>query len=453
MKYVPHYDKNFKPLSLALKSFKERVAKSNKPDRVLVSIERHNGYNFQFKLDIFSDPKMYPENLVIIERLIKSALWIAGGYKIVICGRGYVYEHIKLTYSPNGRRGFDNQFMSGVYGKPFTVERCRIEDFPALKKASVKIGGHKKGYRIGFDAGGSDIKVSALIDGEIVYQEEIVWSPKTESDYNYHKNHIRTAFLRAKSHLPRLDAIGVSSAGVYIDNKVKVASLFISVDKDDFKKHVESIYTDIAKEFLVPITVANDGDVTALAGAYALEKGCVLGIAMGTSQAGGYINQAGCIDDILSELAFVPVDLNPTAPIDEWSKDVGVGAKYFSQDGVIRLSESAGITFKEGLSQAEKLKVVQRLAQENDPRIDVVFNDIGIYLGYAIAYYSEFYKIDYLLLLGRALVGRGGKIVKDVAERVLRDEFSHLKHIQIILPSDEKLKLQQSVVASTLTEI
>ena len=453
MKYTPYYDKSFKPLSLVLKDYKERVEKSVSPDKVYFSIERHNGYNYQLGLDIFSDPSMYRENLFIIERLIKTALWIAGGYKITILGKDYIFEYIKNAYKKGGLRAFDSDFMSTVYERSFIVERCNQNEFPKKRSASVKIGGHTTGCRIGFDAGGSDRKVSAVIDGKVVYAEEVVWSPKTKTDYNYHKNEIRTAFLTAKSHLPRLDAIGVSSAGVYIDNKVKVASLFIKVDKKDFKPHVENIYTDLAQEFGVPITVANDGDVTALAGAIKLKRGCVLGIAMGTSQAGGYINKDGGIDDILSELAFVPVDVQEDSPVDEWSKDFGVGAKYFSQDGVIRLAELAGVTFNDGLTQAEKLKVVQDMAKAGDMRFERIFKDIGIYLGYAIAYYANFYQIEHVLLLGRALVGGAGRLVKDMAERVLSEEFPKLNKINIILPDDNKLKLEQSAVAATLTQI
>lgn len=71
------------------------------------------------------------------------------------------------------------------------------------------------------------------------------------------------------------------------------------------------MYIRAAKEIGdVPLTVANDGDVTALAGALSLKHGRVLGIAMGTSEAVGYVNKDGNLNGWLSELAFVPVDYN-----------------------------------------------------------------------------------------------------------------------------------------------
>ena len=82
----------------------------------------------------------------------------------------------------------------------------------------------------------------------------------------------------------------------------------------------------------IPFCVVNDGDVTALAGAMSLKDSSVLGIAMGTSEAVGFVDEQGRITGWLNELAFAPVDANPKALADEWSGDIGCGGKYFSQD-------------------------------------------------------------------------------------------------------------------------
>ena len=81
----------------------------------------------------------------------------------------------------------------------------------------------------------------------------------------------------------------------------------------------------------MPFEVVNDGEVTALAGSMSLGENAMLGIALGTSTAAGYVTPDGNITSWLNELAFVPVDYNPAAPTDEWSGDYGVGAQYFSQ--------------------------------------------------------------------------------------------------------------------------
>ncbi len=213
------------------------------------------------------------------------------------------------------------------------------------------------------------------------------------------------------------------------------------------------MYIDIAAEFGAPLEVANDGDVTALAGAIDLNDNGVLGIAMGTSEAGGYINTDGCLNGWLNELAFVPVDFSKKAMVDEWSGDYGCGVKYFSQDGVIKLAEYAGYKFDEKASPAEKLKVVQKMMADNDPTARKIYEDIGVYLGYTVAYYSEFYKIKHLLLLGRVTSGKGGDIIIEKAKEVLKAEFPEYADIDVSMPDESNRRVGQSIAAASLTEI
>ena len=455
MKYEMNFDKNFEPMILALRDFKARVKKSEHKT-LKICVERNNGYNYVYDLDIFaSDEKaLKEENYKMAERLIKSVLWVVGGYKIYLFGDDYVYNRISADYSESGARAFDYNFMADVYESKFEVISVSdIKNFPEEKSCSLAIGGHLDGCRIGFDAGGSDRKVSAVIDGKVVYSEEVVWFPKINSDYKYHYEGIKQAMLTAASKMPRVDAIGVSSAGIYIDNKIMVASLFLKVPKDDFKNHVRTMYTDIAKEIVAPIEVANDGDVTALAGAIDIGDNGILGIAMGTSEAGGYINTSGTLNGWLSELAFVPVDYNENAMVDEWSGDYGCGVKYFSQDGVIKLAEYSGYKFDENLSPAEKLKVVQKMMADGDERAAKIYEDIGTYLGYSVAYYSEFYDIKHLLLLGRVTSGKGGEIVLERAKEVLALEFPEYKNVSIEMPDENSRRVGQSIAAASLTDI
>lgn len=451
MKFIPTYDSGFMPLSIVLNDYRDEVKLNpNKPLKICV--ERNDGYNFIYIIDIFSSEDKFERNYEIVERIIKSILWITGGYKIYICGDQYVYEKIKDDYTENGRRAFDVDFMQTVYEQPFEVFSVNENEFPAPKNCEVKIGGHLDGCRIGFDAGGSDRKVSAVIEGKIVYSEEVVWFPKINSDYNYHYNGILEAMKTAASKMPRVDAIGVSSAGVYINNKIMVASLFLKVPKEDYKEHVQPMYINVAKEIGAPLEVANDGDVTALAGAIDLNDNCVLGIAMGTSEAGGYINEKGLLNGWLSEAAFVPVDFNKNAMVDEWSGDYGCGVKYFSQDGVIKLAESAGIVFDKESSPAERLKVIQKLMEENSPIARHIYEDIGIYLGYALPYYAEFYNIKHLLLLGRVTSGEGGSIIMNKAKEVLQSEFPQYSSINITMPDESNKRVGQSIAAASLAQ-
>lgn len=448
-------DPQFMPLSLVCRDMRE--ATKDEGQDIVIGIERNKGYTTTYKTRIFKDGTGHDEeNFRFIERIAKSLLWVAGGYKIIIAGSDVVGNKIKEAYTDGGLRDFDVHFMERVYEEKFEVIVCPLDKAPVDKSAAAPIGRHLDGCRIGFDAGGSDRKVSAVIDGESVYSEEVVWFPKTNSDPEYHYQGILDAMKTAASHMPRVDAIGVSSAGVYVDNRIMVASLFLKVNDEDFDKKVKNMYLDVAKEIGadIPIEVANDGDVTALAGAMDLNDDSVLGIAMGTSEAGGYVDPQGNITGWLNELAFVPVDYCEDAMVDEWSGDYGCGVKYFSQDGVIKLAPFAGIELDENLSPAEKLKVVQGLMEKGDERAASIYDTIGAYFGYAIAYYSEFYDIKHVLIMGRVTSGQGGAILLERAQEVLDTEFPELaKKIQLHIPDEKSRRVGQSVAAASLPKI
>ena len=455
LKVKAKLDPSFEPLSVVCRDMRE-ATKDDGQD-IIIAVERNRGYTTAYKTRIFRDGiGKDEENFRFIERIVKSILWIAGGYKIIIAGSETVGKRIKEAYTYGGLRDFDVHFMERVYEQPFSVETVSYENAPSDVSAASPIGRHLEGCRIGFDAGGSDRKVSAVIDGKSVYSEEVVWFPKTNSDPDYHYNGILEAMKTAASHMPRVDAIGVSSAGVYIDNRIMVASLFLKVSDEDFDRKVKNMYLDVAREIgeNIPIEVANDGDVTALAGAMDLDDDSVLGVAMGTSEAGGYVDPEGNITGWLNELAFVPVDYCREAMVDEWSGDYGCGVKYFSQDGVIKLAPFANIELDESLTLAEKLKVVQGLMKDGDSRAADIYDTIGAYFGYAIAYYAEFYDIKHVLIMGRVTSGEGGTLILERAREVLDEEFPELaSKIQLHIPDESSRRVGQSVAAASLPEI
>ena len=445
------YDPGFTPIVKFIEQFEADVAKADHQP-IAISVVRNKGYVHTIKLDAFRDGTNDKRNFVTVERIVKTLLWVCGGWKIIISGSKPIYEHIRATYAKTGARAFDNSFMSGVYETDFAVEyRPDVKDAPETSEQSAPVGKHLNGCRIGFDAGGSDVKVSAVVDGESIFSEEIIWHPKTQTDPAYHFNGIKNAMLKAKEKLPRVDAIGVSSAGVYIDNRAMVASLFIKLSEED-KVKCRNIYLDVAKEIgNVPIEVANDGDVTALAGAMDLNDNNVLGIAMGTSEAGGYVDGNGYITGWLNELAFVPVDMNENALVDEWSGDIGCGVKYFSQDAVIKLCPAAGIELSDEMTLAEKLKYVQELHAKGDKRTSGIYQTIGVYFGYEIAYYARYYDIKHVLIMGRVTSGEGGKILLTTAQEVLDKEYPVLaKKIQLHIPDENSRRVGQSVAAASL---
>jgi len=195
----------------------------------------------------------------------------------------------------------------------------------------------------------------------------------------------------------------------------------------------------------------NDGEVTALAGSMSLEDNGVLGVAMGSSEAGGYVNLQGNITDWLNELAFCPVDYSPAAPVDEWSQDFGVGARYFSQQCVFRLAPEAGIDLPGDATDAAKLAAVQAQLAAGHAGAVQIWESMGVYLGYALAHYAMFYDLKHVLILGRCTSGRGGDLILDGAKGVLEREFPHIAQaVNIQLPDEKSRRVGQSIAAASL---
>ena len=449
IKNLPELDPGFIPLYKYNSAFLRSAAKP-----VGIALERANGEMASVETYIHGTPEMREADRYYIDRLVKTLLWMKGGYRIFVRGNEDIYNYLRSIYCAGGKQEFDWDYMANVFERPFEV--VSVDVLPAAKDSPKAIGGHTDGCRIGFDAGGSDRKVSAVIDGEAVYSEEVVWFPKTNSDPEYHYNGIVAALRSAAAHMPRVDAVGVSSAGIYINNRTMSASLFLKVPKDEFDAKVKDIYIRAITDTFgkIPFCVVNDGDVTALAGAMSLKENRVLGIAMGTSEAAGFVDAEGRITGWLNELAFVPVDANPDAMRDEWSGDIGCGVKYFSQDGVNKLAPRAGIELDEALSPAEKLKAVQKLMDEGDERAAAVYRSIGVYLAHTLAYYESLYGCRSVLLLGRVMSGKGGDLIISACENVLHSEYPELAdRLRLALPDEYFRRVGQSAVAASLPEI
>ncbi len=444
LQHAPKLDPGYIPLY----KFNQAFLKDAKQPLGL-AVERSCGEMAVCETFIHGTPEMRDADHYYVNRLIKTILWMKGGFRIYVRGSEDIRAYLSEAYSAGGCQEFDWDYMANVFEHPFEVVSC--DKLPEAKDSPKAIGRHLDGCRIGFDAGGSDRKVSAVIDGESVFSEEVVWFPKTNSDPDYHYDGIVAALKSAAEHMPRVDAVGVSSAGVYINDRTMNASLFLQVPKDLFDAKVKDIYIRAITDTFgnVPYAVANDGDVSALAGAMSLEEDNVLGIAMGTSEAVGYVDPQGRITGWLNELAFVPVDAQADAMRDEWSGDIGCGVKYFSQDGVIKLAPRAGIALDESLSPAEKLKAVQALMAQDDPRAADVYSSIGVYLAHALAFYFDLYHYKHVLLLGRVMSGKGGDLILSTCKAVMADEYPEIAaQINPTLPDEKFRRVGQSAAAS-----
>ena len=449
MKHPPKLDASFIPFGV----WREAYLKDAKQP-ISIAVERDRGRVSVHHTFIHGTPEMRDADYRYVERYVKFLLWSIGGFKVSICGCPELTKRLQDAYTPTGERQFDCTFVQQMYEKDLQILDLPLDACPAANEQAEPMGGNMDGCRIGFDAGGSDRKVSAVIDGECVYSEEVVWFPKLNEDPDYHYGHILEAFKTAASKMPRVDAIGVSSAGDYIDNEPRVASLFIKVPRENWDK-VKTIYTRAAAAIGdVPLVVANDGDVSALAGAIGLDAGKLMGLAMGTSEAVGYVDADKNVLGWINELAFAPVDLQAGAMQDEWSTDFGVGCKNFSQDAVIKLCPAAGIELPEELSLAEKLKFVQKLMEADDPRAQAIFETIGAYFAYTMVLYSQFYDLDYMMLMGRVMSGKGGDTILKVCNDILAEEYPALAaKCKVTLPDEKMRRVGQAVAAASLPKI
>jgi predicted NBD/HSP70 family sugar kinase len=453
--FAPPLENSFRPASLANQAYRRKVAASGGGVPLVFGLERADGALGRYQTTVFSDDHpLAAANLFYAERALKFLLWQKGGWKVYVGGPADIGEHLRRVYAPDGERAFDGAFLGEeVYERGFTVAFCSAEEVPAECEQEQALGRHLDGCRIGFDLGASDLKVSAVVDGEAVFSEEIVWEPRQQSDPSYHYEQITAALRLAASKLPRVDAIGGSAAGIYINNRPMVASLFRGIPKERYGE-IRGMFLRIRQEFGVPMEVVNDGEVTALAGSMSLGVGRVLGLALGSSEAAGYVTAGGNITGWLDEMAFAPVDFSPEASADEWSGDRGVGARYFSQQAVFRLAPRAGIEIPAGVTDADKLKFVQEKLEAGHEGAERIWQSIGCFMGYAVAHYADFYDLEYVLILGRVTSGRGGPIILEGARQVLAGEFPELaERVRIQLPDEKSRRVGQSIAAASLPEV
>lgn len=450
--WTPPLDPAFVPAVLWNRQFRALTA-SGDSRTCRLALRRPNGIVFRHEFELLPDrPEHARLNLRYTERLLKFLLWQKGASEVLVSGAPEVAAGLAELYSPGGARAFDVDLIGNkIFDRPVTIEACSERDLPEPKQASLSLGGHLEGCRIGFDLGGSDRKCAAVIDGEVVFSAETPWSPYFEPDPAYHEQGINDSLRQAAAHLPRVDAIGGSAAGVYIDNRVRVASIFRGVPPEKFESEVRDLFPRLQKQWDdVPFEVVNDGEVTALAGAMALDTNTLLGISLGTSEAVGYCNEEGRITSWLNELAFAPIDARPDAPADEWSGDRGCGVQYLSQQAVARLAPAAGFAFPEETPLPKRLEEVQSAAKSGRKGAIEIFESIGVYFGYALAHYAEFYPLRTVMSLGRVMSGTGGEIILARARKVLETEFPEMDDVRLVTPDEKTRRHGQAIAAASL---
>lgn len=452
-RHRPVLDPGFLPAVLWNRAYQARVRATGAGVELGIALVRQDGTTFTHKTRILPPTAAHAElNRKYVERLVKLLLWQKGGCTILVKGCDPVARMLSAAYSEKGLRSFDWDLVGRrMFGQRIEVKAVRGK-LPPARETSQPLGRHLDGCRIGFDLGGSDRKCAAVVDGKVVFSDEVVWNPYFEKDPFYHFAGINDTLKRAAAHLPRIDGIGGSAAGVYVSNEPRVGSLYRGIAEPDFDRHIRGIFHALKSWWgNAPFEVVNDGEVTALAGSMSMKANAVLGYSMGTSVAAGYVTKEGNITPWLNELAFVPVDYRDDAPADEWSGDVGCGVQYFSQQAVDRLLPAAGIEVPAGMPIAERLVEVQKLMARGDPRARRIYETIGTCYGYAIAHYADYYDIENMLVLGRVTSGEGGEVILAGARQVLKDEFPALAdRIRLRTPDEKDKRHGQAIAAASL---
>jgi len=330
-------------------------------------------------------------------------------------------------------------------------------------------GKDANGCRLAFDLGKSDIKTVAVKDNEVLDSSETEWDV-TNPDPDYHFNAILAAMKETAKKLPKIEAIGGSATGtVGANNEATWCDIFPNVPPDVYAAKVVDIFSRLAQEMAgdIPLKVINDGEVTALAAFQKIKEGNIMGISMGSSEGGGYANKDGNLLGWINELCYIRLDLNPKAPTDPWTKGAhtGMSHMYLGQRGTTKLASKGGVEVPDEMKyphpdmctikhdiHAQCLKKIQEAMKDPDkePECRKIYETVGVYLGYGLAQYMEFYAIDHVMILGRVSKGTGGDLMLETAKKVLQEDFPDLK-IPIFHTADDHFKaVGQCIAAAAL---
>lgn len=414
--------------------------------------------------------------------LIQEMIWQRSASELQLAGPTKICETLKQAFSKGGAYEYEAGSMPNVCGTPDKAFEVKIVDkaaLPEAKDAPQVCGKDASGCRLAFDLGKSDIKTVAVKDNEVLDSAETEWDV-TNVDPEYHFKAITDAMRKtidravAKDPSYKIQAVGGSATGtVSADNDATWCDIFPNVPPDVYKEKVVGIFKRIAKDVAgdVPLKVINDGEVTALAAVQKLKGlGNVMGISMGSSEGGGYANADGNLLGWINELCYIRLDLNPEAPTDPWTKGAhrGISHMYLGQRGATKLAAKAGVKVPENLvyphadmctirheNHAQALKMIQEAMKDpaQEPQVKQLYETCGVYLGYGLAQYSEFYKIDHVMILGRVSKGAGGDLMLATAKRVLETEFPEYAGITFHTADDHFKAVGQCIAAAALPSI
>ena len=207
----------------------------------LVCEEMERGGNIPFSISVFRDDELlstfkskitknFDESYTYFKQMFLTVFWIYGGNKVFIKGNEKYLLKILDSLLKDEEVKITLETMKEIFHSDVLVTYSKAP-LPKRTIKKVKLASSFKGNRIGFDAGGSDRKVSSVVDGKVIFEEETVWLPKENPDWHYHEKGIIDSLNKAAEKLKTVDAVGVSTSGIIIDNKMVQAALFVKVQE------------------------------------------------------------------------------------------------------------------------------------------------------------------------------------------------------------------------------
>mmetsp|Transcript_84300 Transcript_84300/g.247266 ORF Transcript_84300/g.247266 Transcript_84300/m.247266 type:complete len:1173 (-) Transcript_84300:83-3601(-) len=469
-KVVAPLDPDFSPVILGKKKYYS--AASSCKDFLEWALIRSDGVGRGF-IPVFPEHhKFFDASVHLAGVLIQGMLWQRSAHRLVLCGPQHICGDLQKAFSPQGKYRFEVLTMPKVCGHPETPFEVFIvaspKDLPLDKDTPQVCGSDANGCRLAFDLGKSDIKTVAVKDNEVLATKETEWDV-TNPDPQYHWDKILEAMKDTAQALPKIDAIGGSATGTISgDNEATWCDIFPNVPPDVYKAKVVDIFKRIAKEVAgdVPLKVINDGEVTALAAAAKIGAGNIMGISMGSDEGAGYANKDGNLTGWINEMGYVRIDFSPSGARNPWDGGVHTGCShmYLGQRGATKLAAKGGVPVPENYVyphadmltikhevHAQCLKMIQEAMKDPEKEAEVtkLYETIGVYLGYTLAQYTEFYPIDHVMLLGRVSKGKGGDVMLATAKKVLTEEFPDI-NITFHTADDHFKAVGQCIAASAL---
>jgi len=468
-------DPGFAPVVLAKREY--RKAAEGCADTFYFALPRPDGCA-RGELKVFpEDDRRYQASVILAGVMIQELIWMCGATELQLSGPAKFCETMKTAFSKGGTYEFEADVMPKAFGTPektFEVKIVAAGDMPAKKDSPQVCGKTANGCRLAFDLGKSDIKTVAIKDGEVLDSKETEWDvTNVDPDYHYKAitDAMRATIDRAKANgFGDIQAVGGSATGtVSGDNEATWCDIFPNVPPDVYKAKVVDIFKRMAKDIAgdVPLKVINDGEVTALAAVQKIGKGNVMGISMGSSEGAGYANSDGNLMGWINELCYVKLDMNPKAPTDPWTKGAhrGISHMYLGQRGATKnaykicdVPENYKYPHPDMCTikhedHAQCLKLIQAAMKDNPEKASDLYKTCGVYLGYGLAQYCEFYSIEHVMILGRVSKGAGGDLVLQTASEVLATEFPHLPKITFHTADDHFKAVGQCIAAAALPVI